>query len=108
MVPNTRSSCRRNQMPPHSPTCGSEPPRSEAHPNPFAVTWGLGNGAWVIICLDKYIPDAVYKECGVCVRNHCGAEPPGDLEPPGLVTTVGWRDRASTSYAAADRVQAPA
>ena len=29
-------------------------------------------------------------------------------EPPGLVTTVGWRDRASTSYAAADRVKAPA
>src|SRR5579872_610841 len=47
----------------------------------------------------------VYKECGVRVRNHCGAEPPRDIEPPGLVTTVGWRDRASTSYAAADRVK---
>src|SRR5262249_2013962 len=45
---------------------------------------------------------------GKCVRNHCGAEPPRDIEPPGLVPTVGWRDRASTSYAAADRVKAPA
>src|SRR5208283_3624766 len=30
------------------------------------------------------------------------------IEPAGLVTTVGWRDRASTSHAAADRVKAPA
>src|ERR1700688_5305561 len=51
---------------------------------------------------------AVYKESGICVRTHCGAEPPRDIEPPGLVTTVGWRDRASTSYVAADRVKAPA
>src|SRR2546430_1445554 len=50
----------------------------------------------------------VYQEDGICVRNHCGAEPPRDIEPPGFVTTVGWRDRASTSYAAADRVKAPA
>src|SRR2546428_6386416 len=50
----------------------------------------------------------VYEEHGICIRNHCGAEPPRDIEPPGLVTTVGWRDRASTSYAAADRVKAPA
>src|SRR5215472_3535180 len=50
----------------------------------------------------------VYKEHGVCVRNHCGAEPPRDLEPAGLVTTVGGRDRASAWYAAADRVKAPA
>src|SRR6266404_6548888 len=50
----------------------------------------------------------VYEENGICVRNHCGAEPPRDTEPPGLVTTVGGRDRASTSYAAADRVKAPA
>src|SRR5438874_12686706 len=50
----------------------------------------------------------VYQERGICVRNHCGAEPPGDIGPPGLVTTVGGRDRASASYAAADRVQAPA
>src|SRR5437899_8423584 len=50
----------------------------------------------------------VYQESGICVRNHCGAEPPRDIEPPGLVTTVGWRDRASASYAAADRVKAPA
>src|SRR5258706_7065725 len=50
----------------------------------------------------------VYEGSGICFRNHCGAEPPRDIEPPGLVTTVGWRDRASTSYAAADRVKAPA
>src|SRR5258706_994615 len=45
---------------------------------------------------------------GICVRNHCGAEPPRDIEPPRLVPTVGWRDRASASYAAAHRVKAPA
>src|SRR5204863_6504781 len=48
------------------------------------------------------------QRCGICVRNHCGAEPPRDTEPPGLVATLGWRDRASASYAAADRVKAPA
>ena len=50
----------------------------------------------------------VYQESGVCVRNHCGAEPPRDIEPAGLVTTVGGGDRAPTSYAAANRVKAPA
>src|SRR5437899_12010820 len=50
----------------------------------------------------------VYTGNGICVRNHCGAEPPRDIEPPGLVPTVGGRDRASASYAAADRVKAPA
>src|SRR5260370_20418486 len=50
----------------------------------------------------------VYQESGICIRNHCGAEPPRDIEPPGLVTTVGWRDRASASHAAADRVKAAA
>src|SRR6266567_3182281 len=50
----------------------------------------------------------VYEEHGIGVRNHCGAEPPRDIEPPGLVPTVGWRDRAPTSHAADDRVKAPA
>src|SRR5580658_1655725 len=50
----------------------------------------------------------VYQEHGICVRNHCGAEPPRDTEPPGLVATVGRRDRASASYGAADCVEAPA
>src|SRR5271167_913174 len=50
----------------------------------------------------------VYTGNGICLRNHCGAEPPGDIEPTGLVPTVGGRDRASASYAAAGRVQAPA
>src|ERR1039457_2666281 len=50
----------------------------------------------------------VYKGSGICVRSHCGAEPPRDIEPLGLVPTVGRRDRASAWYAAAGRVQAPA
>src|SRR5216683_675570 len=60
------------------------------------------------ICLDTYMLFGVYQQNGICVRNHCGAEPLRDIEPPGLVTTVGGRDRASASYAAADRVKAPA
>src|SRR2546430_11463723 len=36
-------------------------------------------------------------------RSHCGAEPPRDPAPPGLVPTVGGRDRAPTADAAADR-----
>ena len=62
----------------------------------------------VFICRDKYMLCGVCQWSGICVRNHCGAEPPRDIEPPGLVTTVGWRDRESASYAAADRVKAPA
>src|SRR5215469_2851349 len=50
----------------------------------------------------------VYKESGIGIRSHCGAEPPRDIEPPGLVPTVGGRDRASAWYAAAGRVKAPA
>src|SRR5580692_2015609 len=60
-----------------------------------------------LICLDTYILRGVYQEYG-SVRNHCGAEPPRDPEPAGLVGTVGGRDRASTWDAAADRVKAPA
>src|SRR5215831_15824014 len=48
----------------------------------------------------------VYQESGIRVRNHRGAEPPRDIEPPGLVTTVGRRDRASASHAPAGGVQA--
>src|SRR5579862_153199 len=61
-----------------------------------------------IICLDTYILFGVYQGNGICVRNHRGAQPPRDIEPPGLISTVGGRDRAPASYAAADRVQAPA
>src|SRR5258708_16396156 len=50
----------------------------------------------------------VYEEHGNRVRNYCGAEPPRDTEPAGLVTTVGWRDRESAWYDAADGVKAPA
>src|ERR1700682_634636 len=60
------------------------------------------------IYLDTYMLYRVYDESGIRIRNHCGAEPPRDIEPSGLVTTVGGRDRASASYAAADRVEAPA
>src|SRR5213596_2908698 len=35
----------------------------------------------------------VYTGNGICVRNHCGTEPPRDIEPPGLVTTVGEIER---------------
>ena len=61
-----------------------------------------------IICLDTHILRGVYQESGVSVRSHCGTEPPCDIEPSGLVTTVGWRDRGPASHGAADRVQAPA
>src|SRR5215472_5333802 len=61
-----------------------------------------------IIFLDLYMQCTVYKQSGICVRNHCGAEPPRNIEHPGLVTTVGGRDRASATCAAADRVKAPA
>src|SRR5437899_993569 len=45
---------------------------------------------------------------GICVRNHCGTQPPRDIEPPRLIPAVGWRDRAPASYDAADGVKAPA
>src|SRR5262245_33993575 len=61
-----------------------------------------------VIYLDTYMRCGTYLENGICIRNHCGAEPPRDIDPPGLVRTVGWRDRASALYAAADRVKAPA
>src|SRR5215469_5858460 len=60
------------------------------------------------ICLDTYMLYEVYKRGGICVRNHCGAEPAGDTKPPGLVATVGGRDRAAAWYATADCVKAPA
>src|SRR6266480_4264287 len=50
----------------------------------------------------------VYSASAIGIRNHCGAKPPRDTESPDLLRTVGWRDRASTSYAAADGVKAPA
>src|SRR4029077_390238 len=55
-----------------------------------------------------YMLCRVYNANGICLRNHRGAEPPRHTEPPGLVTTVGGRNRASTSYVAADGVKAPA
>src|SRR5271167_3494553 len=61
-----------------------------------------------LIYLDTYMLVGVYKERGISLRNHCGAEPPRDIEPPGLVPTVGGRDRASASDVAADRVKTPA
>src|SRR5467141_358528 len=58
------------------------------------------------IYLDTYMLRGVYKEHGIGVRNHCGAAPPRDPQPAGLVTTVGGRDRAAAWHAAADGVQA--
>src|SRR4051812_14377992 len=49
----------------------------------------------------------VYKTSGI-VRNPCRAKPPRDIGPPDLVRTVSGRDRASTAYAAAYRLKAPA
>src|SRR5436190_1741929 len=60
------------------------------------------------IYLDRYMPRWVYRAHGICVRNHCRAEPPRDIEPPGLVTTVSRGDRAPASHAATDRLEAPA
>src|SRR5205809_8105117 len=74
----------------------SAPPDAES-------LWAAGG-----IYLDTYMPCGVYQKSGICVRDHCGAEPPRDVESSGLVTTVGWRDRASAPYATADRVKAPA
>src|SRR5436190_22255429 len=62
----------------------------------------------LIICLDTYMPSAVYQERGHRLRNHRGAEPPRDIEPSGLVAAVGGTDRASAPYVAADRVKASA
>src|SRR5712675_2215378 len=68
----------------------------------------VGWVALAYICLDTYMPVVVYEEDGISIRDHCRAEPPGNIEPAGLVPTVGGRDRASASYDAADRVEAPA
>src|ERR1700736_6604122 len=85
----------------------SHPPKTYQTAHPRTPTETV---AWApsLIYLDKYMLYGVYEESGICVRNHCGAEPSRDIEPPGLVSTVGWRDRASASYAAADRFEAPA
>src|ERR1700722_3153213 len=72
------------------------------------LTKPIGTIPLACIYLDTYMICGVYEECGIPVRNHSGAEPPRDPEPPGLVTTIGWRDRAAPWYAAADRVKAPA
>ena len=69
----------------------------------------LAVSKWTVcICLDKHMPCDVYQKGGICLRDHCRAEPPGDTEPAGFVRTVGWRDRAAPWDAAADRVKAPA
>src|SRR3989442_5321649 len=50
----------------------------------------------VIIYLDTHMLHRVYSKYGICVRNHCGAEPPRDIEPPCLLPKVDGRDPAST------------
>src|SRR5256714_13261978 len=50
----------------------------------------------------------VYEEHGICFRNHCRAEPPRDIDSPGLLPTLRGRDRAPASYGPADRVEASA
>src|SRR5882724_12832620 len=83
-------------------------PASNPQPNPTQPTKPTATDVPACIYLDTYMLCGVYQEDGICVRNHCGPEPPRDIEPPGLIPTFGRRDRASASYAAADRVQAPA
>src|ERR1051326_8195404 len=61
-----------------------------------------------VIFLDSYIRIAVYEKGGIRFRSHCGAEPPCDIEPPGLLPAVRRRHRASASHVAAGRFQAPA
>src|SRR5258705_3337787 len=75
-----------------------------------ASRWSGATASLCMLCtyLDTYILLEVYCWNGIRVRNNCGAEPPRDIEPPGLVRTDGRRDRATASYAAADRVEAPA
>src|SRR5438132_6148084 len=85
--------------------------RPAAHCSPPTILQRkAGTVAWPrhFTYLDTYIRYGVYKADGIRIRNYCGAEPPRDTQPPGLVTTVGWRDRASASYAATERVKAPA
>ena len=88
------------------------PMKSHAMPREFLVAKVLKFASMIAncpsICLDTYMPGGVYQDSGICIRNHCRAEPPRDIGPPGLVTTVGGRDRASASYAAAYGVKAPA
>src|SRR5580658_8918434 len=70
-------------------------------------TW-LKSLTFFVYALTRICHSAYIKKRGICIRNYCGTQPSSDLEHAGLVTTVGRRDRASTSYVAADRVKAPA
>src|SRR5690348_16909431 len=81
--------------------------RAEYRPG-ATLPFDMEPGSQRDIYLDTYMLHSVYYERGICVRDHCGAEPPRDTEPPGHLASVGGRDRAATSYAAADCVQAPA
>ena len=69
---------------------------------------GLFSRRRYYIYLDTYIPIKVYINRGISIRNHCGAEPPRDPQPAGLIGTVGRRDRTPTSDVAAYRVKASA
>src|SRR6185369_2836540 len=40
------------------------------------------------IFLDSYMPFEAYSARGICIRDHCGAEPPCDIESFGFVGTV--------------------
>src|SRR5579863_1226732 len=53
------------------------------------------------------MPDRVYIGRGIRIRNHCGAEPPSDPQPAGLLAAVGGSDRAQAPNAAAGGVKAP-
>src|SRR5690349_7156259 len=50
----------------------------------------------------------VYTKNAKRIRDHCGAEPAGDLESAGLFRAVRRGDRAAAWHGPADRVQTPA
>jgi len=55
-------------------------------------------GQLSLYTLTSYVLRSIQREW-ICFRNHCGAEPPRDIEPAGLVPTVGW-ERSSVSFVA--------
>jgi hypothetical protein len=73
------------------------PLEDAAHPAsvPHLIADARGTPAHLLslpmyIFLDTYMPSGVYKPRGIYIRSDCGAESPGDTDPFGLVTTVGW------------------
>src|SRR5215471_13691390 len=60
------------------------------------------------IFLDTYITYEVYKGNGIRIRSRGRAQSPRDIEPAGVLRTIGGRARAPASHVATSRLQAPA